>query len=97
MKNTFQKEWFSILLVLIPFVYLACIWNSLPAKVPIHWNYKGEIDGWGNKFSLIGVLFMLPVLTYGIMLLVPKIDPKNKIATMGNKYISLRLLLVFFT
>ncbi len=97
MKNKLQKEWFSIFLVLIPFIYLAYIWNSLPEKVPIHWNLKGEVDGWGDKFSLIGLLFMLPVLTYGIMLLVPKIDPKNKIDTMGNKYKSLRLILVFFT
>jgi len=96
MKNSLQKEWFSILLVLVPFIYLAFIWNFLPEKVPIHWNSNGEIDDWGSRYSLVGLLFALPVLTYGIMLLVPKIDPKNKIDTMGNKYKSLRLILVFF-
>ena len=92
MKNTLQKEWFSILIVLIPFIYLAFIWNSLPEKVPIHWNLNGQIDDWGSRYSLIGLLFALPVLTYGIMLLVPKIDPKNKIDTMGNKYRNTQLV-----
>jgi uncharacterized membrane protein len=39
-----KKELPLITIVLLPFIYLAYIWNQLPDKVPMHWNIKGEID-----------------------------------------------------
>ena len=83
MKLEFKKELPLIGIVLIPFIYLGTVWNSLPEIVPIHWNSKGEIDGWGNKFTLIGMLFILPVFTYLIMSVISKIDPKKKMSLMG--------------
>lgn len=94
MNLTLRKELPIIGIVLLPFVYLAFIWNSLPEKVPTHWNYKGEIDHWGDKLSLIGLLFMLPVLTYVLLLAAPKIDPKKRIALMGGKFHQLKFFLV---
>ncbi|WP_413997681.1 DUF1648 domain-containing protein [Flavobacterium sp. W1B] len=44
----------------MPFVYLAYLWKALPDKVPTHWNYKDEIDHWGDKYTLVGMLFILP-------------------------------------
>lgn len=96
MKLTLKKELPLIGIVLAPFVYLAIIWNTLPEKVPTHWNYKGEVDKWGDKYSLIALLFLLPVLTYVLMLVVPKIDPKKKIEQMGGKYYQLKFIMVLF-
>ncbi|PWA10809.1 SdpI family protein [Flavobacterium laiguense] len=96
MNAAFRKELPIIGIVLMPFVYLAFIWNTLPNKVPTHWNYKGEVDHWGDKFSLIGLLFMLPVFTYALMLVIPKIDPKKRIALMGGKFYQLKFFLVLF-
>ena len=94
MKLSFRKELPIIAIVLIPFIYLAFLWNSLPEKVPTHWNYKGEIDRWGEKYSLIGLLFLLPVLTYLLLLIIPKIDPKKRIDLMGGKYYQIKFILV---
>ncbi|HAH53928.1 MAG TPA: hypothetical protein DCM02_01230 [Flavobacterium sp.] len=96
MNETLKKELPIIGFALLPFIYLAYLWNSLPEKVPIHWNYKGEIDDWGTKYSLIGVLFLLPVLTYVLMLFIPKIDPKKRIELMGGKYYQIKFVLVVF-
>ena len=71
-----KKEIPLLIVVLIPFVYLAYIWSSLPDTVPIHWNYKGEIDDWGNKSSLIFITFLLSGLTYILFTVIPFIDPK---------------------
>jgi uncharacterized membrane protein len=96
MKLTLKKELPLIGIVLAPFVYLSIIWDSLPEKVPTHWNYKGDVDKWGHKYSLIALLFLLPVLTYILMLVIPKIDPKRKIKLMGRKYSQLKFILVLF-
>ena len=91
-----KKEIPLLIVVLIPFIYLAYIWNSLPETVPTHWNYKGEIDDWGNKSSLIFLTFLLPGLTYILFTAIPLIDPKKRIQTMGSKYHNLKLLMVLF-
>jgi uncharacterized membrane protein len=91
-----KKEIPLLLVVLIPFVYLAYIWSSLPNTVPLHWNYKGEIDDWGNKSSLIFITFLLSGLTYILFTVIPFIDPKKRIQTMGNKYHNLKFLMVLF-
>ncbi len=91
-----KKELPTLFIVLLPFIYLAYIWNQLPEKVPMHWNAKGEIDRYGDKIELLMIPFMLPVLTYLIFLVVPKIDPKNKIKQMGKKYDSLKWILTAF-
>ena len=96
MNESLKKELPIIGIVLLPFMYLAYIWNSLPEQVPMHWNLKGEIDDWGSKYSLIGLVFLLPVLTYILMLVVPKIDPKKRIEAMGGKYNQFKFILVAF-
>ncbi len=85
-----------ITIVLLPFIYLAYIWKELPEKVPIHWNIKGEIDRFGDKSELLLIPILLPLLIYIIFLIVPKIDPKNKITKMGNKYQHIKILLTTF-
>lgn len=76
---TLKKELPIIAIVLLPFLYLAYIWNQLPEKVPVHWNSLGEIDRYGEKIELLLIPLMLPFLVYLIFLIVPKIDPKNKL------------------
>lgn len=91
-----KKEFPYIILMALPFIYLAYIWNTLPETVPTHWDASGEIDGYGSKNTLLLIPFMLPVLVYIIMTIAPKIDPKNKIAKMGKKYEQLKFFLVLF-
>ncbi len=81
-----KRELPLIIIVLIPFIYLGYIWSALPETVPTHWNYKGEIDDWGSKNSLILITFLLSAVTYILFTIIPLIDPKKRIQTMGNKY-----------
>ena len=91
-----KKELPLIAIVLLPFIYLAYIWNQLPEKVPMHWDIKGEIDRYGEKMELIIIPILLPLLVYIIFLIVPKIDPKNKLNKMGNKLQTIKVLLTTF-
>lgn len=82
-----------MVIVLLPFAYLAYIWNQLPQQVPVHWNIRGEIDRYGDKTELIWIPVVLPLLVYLILLIAPKIDPKNKLNKMGNKLHTIKFLL----
>ncbi len=91
-----KKEITVICIVLLPFIYLAYVWFDLPKEVPVHWNLKGEIVGYGNKTQLILIPILLPLLTYFIFLIIPKIDPKNKLNNMGNKFQVIKFFLTTF-
>ena len=92
----FKKEIPFLAIALIPFTYLIYIWNRLPEKVPMHWNGAGEIDRYGDKKELLVTLFMLVGITYFVFLIIPSIDPKQKLQNMGNKLNNLRMILTLF-
>lgn len=92
MKTSLKTEWPLLLIVAVPFVYLALQWNQLPDRVPLHWNIRGEIDRWGDKSELWLIPFLTTGLVYLIFLAVPAIDPKNKIREMGAKYTQLKYI-----
>lgn len=96
MSLTLKKELPIIGIVLLPFIYLAFIWNTLPEKIPTHWNAKGDIDHWGDKTFLISVPFMLPVFMYILFWAIPKIDPKKKLLLMGGKFHQIKFVFVLF-
>ena len=85
---------FVWLLMLLPFIYLAGIWESLPDTVPTHFNAQGEPDGWGSKATLIWLPMVLIFPTYILLELVPMIDPKNKLGAMGKKYEHLKMIVL---
>lgn len=97
MNSKIQKEIPLILIVLIPFIYLAVVWNELPDKVPLHWNIEGEIDRYGEKHEILMIPLLLPLATYLLLSVIPKIDPKGKIKSMGKKYHTLKTWITVLT
>jgi uncharacterized membrane protein len=90
-RNT---EALVLTIILLPAIYLAFVWNTLPEEVPMHFNAKGEVDRYGSKDELIGVLFLLNLPLYFIMRFAPQIDPKKKINE--KQLFGLRLVLHLF-
>lgn len=74
MKN--KLNWLEAVLLVAPLLALVTLWNQLPARVPIHWNLHGQIDGWASKpFGML----VLPLISLGIIALLhvlPRFDPK---------------------
>lgn len=90
------RELLLWILIVLPYVYLASIWQELPDKVPTHFNTQGDPDGWSGKSLLLLIPAALGAGIYLVMLLGPVLDPKKKIGEMGDKYFRLRLLLTVF-
>jgi uncharacterized membrane protein len=77
------------LIIIIPAVYLAIVWNQLPERVAMHFNLKGDIDRYGSKNGLLLLISLLTVLNAGIYLLLTnmyRIDPKKKAADNKGRF-----------
>jgi len=95
MKNTSKyTELLILVIIIIPVTYLLAIWAELPEEVPMHWNAKGQIDRYGSKNELVGLLLMLNLPLYFILKYAPKIDPKKKISE--SQLAGLRLVMHLF-
>ncbi len=71
-----KNEWLQLLILAAPFCAAALLWDKLPDRMPIHWDFRGEIDGYAGK--TFGVLF-LPLLNVALVVLItflPRLDPK---------------------
>ena len=88
-----------ILLALSPLVYLAIIWNSLPAQVPIHFNTRFEPDKTGSKDELgclVAVLSAVSLIIYFLLTNLRRFDPKQRGAAPSSSFTKLALVISVF-
>ena len=70
-----MRRWIGLLAIVAAGVFTAVVYSQLPERMPTHWNFSGEIDGWSSRF--VGAI-MLPLVGLGIFALLqvfPHIDP----------------------
>jgi uncharacterized membrane protein len=96
MMNKYLKEAVLWVLIILPYIYLATVWNNLPNTVPTHFNLSGNADGWSGKTTLLFLPGAMVLGIYLLMLLIPFLDPKRKIQQMGDKYYTFRFMLTIF-
>lgn len=76
-KEPFDKkmEWLAISALIATFVVPAIYYNSLPDTIPIHFNSKGEADGFGPKYY-VWILPLISLCLFGALSYVTKIPHK---------------------
>ena len=104
MKNPILKHSFYTLLSLLPLIYLALIWNTIPKTIPTHFSIHGP-NHYGDKSMLLMSVVLIAVVTifcYFLMQFISKVDPKRSgkpTAPVFNKLaigITLFLLVINF-
>jgi uncharacterized membrane protein len=89
----------ALLVWLLPLVYIACIYASLPASVPVHYDIKGAADRYGSKTEFAGTSVFMNVVAAGVYLLLkflPNIDPKKAVRYGEATFQKLAVGLVIF-
>jgi uncharacterized membrane protein len=71
-----RLSWLEIVLLAAPFVALAIYWNDLPARIPTHWDFRGQIDGWGAKTPAIFIIPFTALALNALLHILPWFDPK---------------------
>lgn len=90
----------SSAIALVMFAISAWAWGQLPAdaRVPTHWNARGQVDGYADK--PIGLLLLpgLSILVVVLFAVVPRVDPRRaNILRSGRAYNAVRIgTLLFF-
>lgn len=82
MKKFTYMDLAALIIWLLPLVYLAYIYSSLPAVVPVHYGIDGKVNRYGNKSELVimhGIILGTGLLVYLLLKYLPAIDPKKQV------------------
>lgn len=75
---TIRTEAVPVALLALCFILSFFFFDAFPERVPTHWNFAGEPDGWSSRAF---AAFFFPVLIlaiYCLFLVIPKLDPKSE-------------------
>jgi uncharacterized membrane protein len=82
----------AMLLVAGSAVAAASMYPGLPDRIPNHWNFRGEVDGYGGKWTL----FLFPSIMAGMLVLfyfLPALSPKHfEVDTFRSTYLYIMVL-----
>jgi uncharacterized membrane protein len=87
------------LIILVPGIYLACIWNKLPETIPVHFDIKENADRYGNKKEMllpVVILSAISLLIYFLFKNIHRIDPKKQAAVNKERMQRIGFAIVVF-
>lgn len=94
-----KKHIFPITIILLTAVTWAIAFPKLPAELPTHWGFNGEVNGYSTKLNAMLTQIGIMILLYFSVAFLPKIDPRKqnyKYFSGSYQTIYLSLLVLFF-
>ena len=88
-----------ILIILLPLIYTASIYSSLPDTIPTHFGLSGEPDSFGNKSNIWFITILMAAVSavvYVLLKNLPRIDPKKAAGQSPELYHKIAISLVVF-
>jgi uncharacterized membrane protein len=70
-RREIRKEWPAWLILAALWGGSLLMFQRLPARVPVHWNLKGQVDRWGSPFE---ATLLLPAIATCVYLLILAYD-----------------------
>ncbi|MCX6796100.1 MAG: DUF1648 domain-containing protein, partial [Candidatus Falkowbacteria bacterium] len=102
-KPTPKSEAISIILILASVIASFYFYSHFPDRVPMHWNFAGQVNGWGNKIQGAFAIPAMIIVMYFLFLFLPMLDPKReryeqfiKIYNIFRNLILLVLVVIYF-
>jgi len=71
-----RSRWTAAVVLAAMWALAVVIWLRSPARMPTHWNARGEIDAWGSPAAV----FILPAAALMVVALIrvlPRLDPRR--------------------
>jgi len=77
-KKNLKTIIISSIVTILPMFAGFLMWDKLPEKLPTHWNFEGEIDGWSSKPFAVIILPLIMLAFHLICTLATSCDPKTQ-------------------
>lgn len=91
MKWSWKREAPHLVLVAAVVISSIVAWPFVEEPVPVHWNARGEVDGYGSRFEALGIMPMVVVGLYLLLAFIPRIDPaRANYASFSGAYSVIR-------
>lgn len=72
-----RKRYAPVLLVL-SVVLSAIAYPSLPDRIPVHWDFSGEVNRYGSRFEAAFILPFIAAVFWLVLRALPRVDPKRE-------------------
>ena len=96
-KPTFKTEWFSVVVIILAGLAGFYFWSRLPAQVPTHWDFAGQVNGYSSPLLAAFLLPLMMLILYLVFLVLPYLDPKkDQYASFAPVYHRFKDLIVAF-
>jgi len=89
----------TIIIWLLPVLYLVTIYHNIPQTVPLHFGIDGKANRYGSKQEMIWTVVALNAIAMGIYFLIrylPRIDPKKAARYSAATFKKLSFALIVF-
>lgn len=73
-----SRPWLGVVLFVAAAAISVVAYPFLPETVPIHWNLRGEADGFAPKAVALALTPALILVFAGLLRILPAIDPKRE-------------------
>ncbi|CAN5139206.1 SdpI family protein [soil metagenome] len=70
-----MRRLIRISMVLIAVGASVAMYAGLPEQVPVHWDLRGQVDGYGSRFAVLFLTPLIMVAVWGLLRFLPRIDP----------------------
>ncbi len=92
-----KKELFPLVVIIAMFFIAFFLYPKMPQKMPVHWNFNGEIDGYGSRFTGLFLMPIIALAVFGIMTIIPYIAVyKKNIKAFYFYYFGFKVAFVLF-
>jgi uncharacterized membrane protein len=72
-----RNRWIGVVVAAITLAAAIWAYPQLPPRIPSHWNFRGEVDGYSGRFVGAFVIPLAILALAGIAHVLPRIDPKR--------------------
>jgi uncharacterized membrane protein len=72
-----MRRFYPLFLIVLAFGFSLAVYSRLPDRIPLHWNWEGEVDRFGGRLEGAFLLPAIVLVVWLVMRFLPGIDPRR--------------------
>jgi uncharacterized membrane protein len=73
-----MRKWLPLLIIATALAASAVAYPNLSERIPTHWNFAGEVDGWSGRGWGAWMMPVMMAFVWALTRFLPAIDPRRK-------------------